>query len=684
MSRMRELVMVSRPLSWVNTGLPFLAGAFEVERSLTPLLILGLLYFLFPYNLLLYGVNDVFDYASDVRNPRKGSLEGGLVAPSAARSTLAAIIATNLPFVVLLAILGGPTLGGVLAIAVLVAIVYSAPPLRTKVRPVLDSATSAMHFVLPAVCGFVLAGRPLDALPWLILAAFTAWGMASHAIGAIQDIEADRAGGIGSIATALGARTTASFALIGYGLAVVLVGSLDPIGLVAALPLALYLLLPIIVLVGGDGPAAARRAWKGFLGLNFLAGFLLTQLLLRHWEVTTYAPYDLAVGLALGSSLLVLGSILATWRATRRRSAAAVDLPSVSIVVACRDEAATLPVLIPALRAQRHDGLEIIVVDDGSTDGSAAIASAALGDRGRVITAPPKPDGWAGKSWACQHGATEARGDLVFFVDADTVLGPDAARTFANEAVARGYDLVSGVTRYEMTTTAERALMPGFPLLLFGFVPVWLSAMTGGRPAALAFAYGPAMLVRRSTYLAVGGHGAAASSATEDLDLARTFARAHRRVGTIHAADLGATRHYRTAGEIVAAWRRIIVPYAGGSLAVAIVAVLGQALAFGLPLILPVIAGVTGRTSTPELATAAAPLVILVAARLLLAITQRQPLVSVLWHPVTVAVTLAAQVLGIADHVAGRRPTWRGRDLPLPRGPGQHAPTDSRPIGDPR
>lgn len=90
---------------------------------------------------------------------------------------------------------------------------YSTPPLRTKVRPELDPLTSSLYFVLPAVSGLVLAGAPWYRFPILLLAAFLLSGMASHALGAIQDIRFDREAGIASLAALLGARITALISL---------------------------------------------------------------------------------------------------------------------------------------------------------------------------------------------------------------------------------------------------------------------------------------------------------------------------------------------------------------------------------------------------------------------------------------------------------------------------------------
>jgi 4-hydroxybenzoate polyprenyltransferase len=673
----RDLVLASRPVSWINTGLPFLAAAFEQVRGLDAAVVLGTIYFLGPYNLLLYGVNDLFDYESDIRNPRKQSLEGGLVAPANARILWLAIVATNLPFLALLGWLGGAVAAAVLLLTVAVAVIYSAPPLRTKERPFLDSATSAMHFVLPAVCGFLVAGRPLPELPWLVLAGFAAWGIASHAIGAIQDVEYDRAAGIGSIATALGGRATGVISLAGYAAAVAVAATVTaPWGPIAAAALSTYLLLPIMVLARDD-EAQARRAWRSFMQLNIPVGFVLAQALLRAWDVTTYTPWEIAVAAAAGvAGWTLLNTLLITAMSRRHvpRARAAGPLPSLTVVVPCRNEAARLPAALASLADQAYGGeMRVLVVDDGSSDGSSAVAAgglAPLGDRGAVIEAPAKPAGWSGKGWAVATAARAATTELVLAMDADTTLEPGGAEAIVRELRARGADLISGVTRYAMPTLGERIAMPGYPLLLFGFVPAWVPALAGGRPTVLAFSYGPLELVRREAYLATGGHAAHPDSHREDVDLARTFTAAGRVVRVTHTADLAATRHYTTAGEVFASWSRILPGYAGGSVAVAVTMLVAELVGWVLPFALPFVALVV---EPPMLPASLVPLAALVAARLVLAVTQRQPLVTVLLHPLTAAFTIAAQVVALGALVAGRTPDWRGRsmpDLPSPRSPG--------------
>ena len=284
---MRQVLAASRPFSWVNTAYPFAAGYLLVTGGrIDAALVVGTLYFLGPYNLLMYGINDVFDYASDLRNPRKGGIEGALADPATARAVhrriLWAALATNVPLLAWLGWLGGAAAGLVLGVVVFLVIAYSAPVLRFKERPGIDSATSAMHFVGPLLYALVLTGTALtERETWPVLVAFFLWGIASHAFGAVQDVRADREGGIGSVATVLGAHATVVAATVAYvGAAAVLAALPWPGWLAALLPLPYALNAARFWSVRDDDCERANEGWRVFLWLNLAAGFLLTMLLL--------------------------------------------------------------------------------------------------------------------------------------------------------------------------------------------------------------------------------------------------------------------------------------------------------------------------------------------------------------------------------------------------------------------
>lgn len=277
----RQLLASSRPVSWINTAYPFAAAYIMSGGGITPALVVGTLYFLVPYNLLMYGVNDVFDYESDLRNPRKGGIEGIVLTRQWHRLTLWAAGLSNVPFLLALVALGTGVSNAILAVSVFAVIAYSAPGLRFKERPVLDSMTSATHFVSPAVFGLALAEGGFGRTALLSLTAFFLWAMASQAFGAVQDIESDRAAGIGSVATWLGAARTVRAAFATYLLAgVVLLGTDWPAPLAGLLTLPYAAsVAPYLNLADADCERA-HPGWRRFIWLNLLTGFLVTQLLI--------------------------------------------------------------------------------------------------------------------------------------------------------------------------------------------------------------------------------------------------------------------------------------------------------------------------------------------------------------------------------------------------------------------
>ena len=285
MRTLGQLLVSSRPLSWINTAFPFAAAYLLTTGRIDLGVVVGTIYFLIPYNLAMYGINDVFDYESDLRNPRKGGVEGALLDPSIHRTTLWAAVITNVPFLVVLVALGSPLSWVVLAVSVFAVIAYSAKGLRFKEKPFLDSVTSSTHFVSPAVYGLVLAGAAFTPALWLILASFFLWGIASHAFGAVQDVIADREGGLASIATVIGARATVRLSVVAYVLAGLLLLGTEwpgPLAAIAAVP---YVVITAqFWMITDETAESANRGWKRFLLLNFVAGAIVTMLMI-YWAI---------------------------------------------------------------------------------------------------------------------------------------------------------------------------------------------------------------------------------------------------------------------------------------------------------------------------------------------------------------------------------------------------------------
>jgi len=207
-----------------------------------------------------------------------------------------------------------------------------------------------------------------------------------------------------------------------------------------------------------------------------------------------------AIGLATGFLLIR--------RVPHCTAAAPMPVASVSIIIPARNEEANLPRLLNSLSASQVAPIEVLVVDDGSRDNTAAVAR---GLGARVLTSAAKPAGWTGKSWACYQGARNARGELLVFLDADTYFLPGGLARVVLPFI-RGGDkrLVCSVLPYHVMFSTYEQLSLFFNILM--------AAGAGGFGAiAKPHLFGQCLLISRGQYLAEGGHAAVQGVVLENL-----------------------------------------------------------------------------------------------------------------------------------------------------------------------
>jgi chlorobactene glucosyltransferase len=256
-------------------------------------------------------------------------------------------------------------------------------------------------------------------------------------------------------------------------------------------------------------------------------------------------------------------------RARRSRSLSAEspvappDAPLVSIVIPARNEARGIARCVDSALAADYPRLEVIVVDDHSTDGTGAIVQkiARRDARLRVTTPPALPEGWFGKQWACTAGAAIARGEILGFLDADTWQAPDLVPRVVNAMRNRGSDFLTVAGTQEMGGLWERLLQPQiFTVLLARFGGT--ESVNESHRAADKIANGQCLFMRRDAYDAVGGHASVREKVAEDLALAQRFFRMGRRTTVILGLEQLSTRMYTSLPELAAGWGKNI--YAGG------------------------------------------------------------------------------------------------------------------------
>jgi glycosyltransferase involved in cell wall biosynthesis len=267
--------------------------------------------------------------------------------------------------------------------------------------------------------------------------------------------------------------------------------------------------------------------------------------------------------------------------------------PEVSIVVPARNEQASLGDCLRSLVGQTGVAHEIIVVDDGSTDGTRGIAESFAGVR--VISPGPLPRDWTGKNNAVVAGAERARGEWLLFTDADTVHVPGSLERALAEAREHDVDMLSYSPEQIAVTFWEMAVLPiVFAELAHEYPPKQVS--DPGSPVAAA--NGQYILIRRTAYEAVGGHRAIADSLLEDVALARRVKDSGRKLRFRYAADAVRTRMYRNYRQLREGWTKnlaLLFPRPGW-LAVKSLIFWGVAWAVFLwPIVAKIGAGLTGR-----------------------------------------------------------------------------------------
>ncbi len=268
--------------------------------------------------------------------------------------------------------------------------------------------------------------------------------------------------------------------------------------------------------------------------------------------------------------LIVAGMVAAGWTALAARLIAlsrgkwfrflppvgevAGDGPSVDAIVPARDEEAHIAATVESIRAQEYPALTITVVDDQSTDSTAAILEQLASPSGarvplRLVRGTDRPEGWVGKTWAVHQGASGASGDWLWFVDADMGLHPRALASAIAEADRTGADFVSFLPGVRCRTFWQGAIASSFLQLLGQLYPLD-RVNDPGRPEAIAA--GGFILVRRSAYDRAGGHRAVCREIIEDIQLARRVKAAGGRLSIRLAPALAWTHMYGGFGEI---WR---------------------------------------------------------------------------------------------------------------------------------
>jgi cellulose synthase/poly-beta-1,6-N-acetylglucosamine synthase-like glycosyltransferase len=322
---------------------------------------------------------------------------------------------------------------------------------------------------------------------------------------------------------------------------------------------------------------------------------------------------------------------------------------SFSILVPCRDEAENVSELVATLDALDHPRYEVIFINDNSTDETGELLRQGITNRPymKVISAAPLSDGWMGKPWALSQGLIHATHDYIVTVDADVRLAPDALSAMDSVLQRTGSDFLSPYPSQSAVTMSERLVQPLLQWTWMTTVPLRL-AMQSSR-TSLAVANGQFLIVKKSALISVGGFAAIQSSVLDDIDLARVLIHGGFRGGVCDGSAIASTRMYTSFREIRAGYGKSMSTGFGG-----IFGSLALVLVMAVSGILPFIGSIAGSP------IATASLLMVIASRIISAISSRSLLIDALLHPIS---ALFFIYLLIYSNLFHSKITWKGRSI---------------------
>ncbi|MFH1647955.1 MAG: glycosyltransferase [Chloroflexota bacterium] len=255
-----------------------------------------------------------------------------------------------------------------------------------------------------------------------------------------------------------------------------------------------------------------------------------------------------AAGLVLFLFNLILN--LRNLRTPRADSRVPGPPPLVSVMVPARDEETNIRACLGSLQAQDYPNYEVLVLDDNSADGTAAIVEeiSARDRRVRLVRGEPLPEDWAGKPFACYQLAKEAGGDWLLFVDADTTHAPHMLRSVLSLALELKTSLLSGFPRQLASSFPQKVVIPVLYFIILSWMPLWW--LHRSRQPKTSLAIGQFLLFPRDAYWRIGGHRAVKSRILEDVWLGIEITRSGGRHVAVDLAPVVACNMYRNIGAM--------------------------------------------------------------------------------------------------------------------------------------
>ncbi len=375
-----------------------------------------------------------------------------------------------------------------------------------------------------------------------------------------------------------------------------------------------------------------------------------------------YLTHDLIFHLIIFQMIILLIILSNIWitRRIRRHSHPAV-FPLVSVLIPARNEDRNIASCVRSVLAQDYPSFEVLVLDDQSSDGTRAILEelAISQPALRLLHGEPPSGSQVGKNWACSQLARQARGDLFFFTDADTLNRPDTLKTVVTALLGEQADLLTGFPRQEVLTWGERLLVPFFSWAFFCFIPLALAYRL--RLPFLSIAVGQMMLFRREAYRAIGGHESISSSIVDDMSLVRQIKAKGLSWRVAYIADLVSCRMYHSSREAVDGFTKNLFAAFDDRLLPFLFAFFWLLVMFWEPLVVAAVMR-SGLATQAQPTAVVACLALSFFLWLIPFIEMNIPFILAFLYPLTILANTGVAFRSLV-HSMGGRVTWKGRSI---------------------
>jgi glycosyltransferase involved in cell wall biosynthesis len=328
------------------------------------------------------------------------------------------------------------------------------------------------------------------------------------------------------------------------------------------------------------------------------------------------------------------------------------DPPLISVLIPARNEEGNIGPCIHAVLSQTYRRIEVLVLNDHSEDGTAAVAESItlLDDRVRLIRGKELPGGWGGKNWACHQLSEEARGDILLFIDADVRLAPEAVSSAVRYLQGSDLAMLSVFPTQKIRSFGEWLIVPLMNWLLLSFLPLRKVFTSDNR--SFVAANGQFICFGKEAYRNFGGHAAVKDTVVEDMEIARLLKRSGQRIMTLLGGNLVSCRMYNGFRDAIGGFSKNFYPGFNMSAPAFICMTTLLFFAFTAPYVLLCLHGYF------------LYLIILISSgRFFIALASRQnPLLNIVLHPIQM---LFMYVIGLRSVFASRKGKliWKGRRI---------------------